>query len=179
MKRLLVAIVALVLLGGGSFLLYQRHTSPRANRDRLVERFIAVLPDSLDNNHIAEIRKLFYMLYERERLGKVKPETSKFITEELASYVKKGHITASQLNHFMAEVGYSTYKDDKKYTLPDGSNDNPVLNPKSAMVSLRDTTQYDSAFVAGYKKWEKEHPALIDSLKAAADSLPDGPSPRR
>jgi len=79
--------------------------------------------------------------------------------------VKKGHIHQKELIHFMAEVGYSTYKDDPKYTLADGSNDNPILNPNSSRVSMKfDSTQYDSAFWADFKKWKKDNPALVDTL---------------
>jgi len=125
-----------------------------------------------DAAHIAEIRKLFYTMWERDKLGKVKPETIKETTDELASWVQKGHINQKQLIRFMAQVGYNTYKDDKKFMLPDGSNDNPILNPNSARVSLQfDSTQYDSAFWSDYKKWKKEHPALVDSINRATDSL--------
>ncbi|HET6349126.1 MAG TPA: hypothetical protein VFH88_08590 [Candidatus Krumholzibacteria bacterium] len=164
-QRLLAFILIIAVLAGTVALSCHNKVTGDAARSKLVEQFITILPDSLDNNHILEIRQLFYMLYERERLGKVKPETSQVITDKLAAFVRKGHITATQLNYFMSEVGYNTYKDEKKYNLPDGSNDNPVLNPKSAMVSLTfDSTQYDSTFWAGFKKWKKEHPALVDSI---------------
>lgn len=173
MKERLIAIIVIVALAAGvGALIYQKKTSPRAQREKLVEQFITILPDSLDANHIIEIRKLFYTLYERERLGKVKPETSDAITNELAAWVKKGHIHQKELIHFMAEVGYSTYKDDKKYTLPDGSNDNPILNPNSAKVSMSfDSTQYDSAFWADFKKWKKDNPALVDTLMSNPNLL--------
>ena len=103
---------------------------------------------------------------------------------ELALWVKKGHINQKQLIRFMAQVGYNTYKDDKKFMLPDGSNDNPILNPSSSRVSLGfDSTQYDSAFWHDFKQWKKEHPALVDSITRATDSLiyrnPVPPHPKR
>jgi hypothetical protein len=176
-ERIIAGLVIAALVVGAAVFLYQKQASPRAQRDKLVEQFITILPDSLDANHIAEIRKLFYTMWEREKLGKVKPETTQAIVNELAEYVKKGKINQKQLIHFMSEVGYSTYKDDKKYNLPDGSNDNPILNPNSSHVSLRfDSTQYDSAFWADFKKWKKEHPALVDSImNADTSSAPQRP----
>jgi hypothetical protein len=171
-QRLVVFVVIAALAAGVSVSSCSRGTPSRASREKLVEKFITILPDSLDAAHIAEIRKLFYMMWEREKLGKVKPETIKETTDELASWVQKGHINQKQLIRFMAEVGYNTYKDDKKYTLPDGSNDNPILNPNSAHVSLGfDSTQYDSTFWHDFAKWKQEHPALVDSINRATDSL--------
>jgi len=161
MKERLVAILVIVALAGGvGALIYQKRQTPKATRAKMVEQFIAILPDSLDNEHILEIRGLFYTLYEREQMGKVKPESSKFIMDKLEDFVHKGKILPHQLNYFMSEVGYYTYKDDKQYTLPDGSNDNPILNPMSNVVS----NPYDSTFWADFKKWKKENPALVDSL---------------
>jgi hypothetical protein len=170
-QRLIVFVVIAALAAGVSVYSCSRKPS-RQSRDKLVEQFVKILPDSLDAAHIAEIRKLFYTMWERDKLGKVKPETITETTDELASWVQKGHINQKQLIRFMAQVGYNTYKDDKKYTLPDGSNDNPILNPNSSRVSLQfDSTQYDSAFWADFKKWKKEHPAQVDSILRANDSL--------
>jgi hypothetical protein len=164
-ERLIAVAVILTIAGVITGVVYQKRHSTEGTRARLVEQFVAILPDSLDDDHVLEIRKLFYMLYEREKLGKVKPETSQEITVKLAGFVEKGTITSRELVHFMAEVGYNTYKDEERYNLPDGSNDNPILNPKSAMVSLRfDSTQFDSTFWADFEKWKKENPELVDSL---------------
>jgi len=170
-QRLIAFTVILVVSSGLAMYGCQSKTSSRASREKLVEQFIKILPDSLDDAHIAEIRKLFYTMWERDKLGKIKPETINETTNELASYVKKGKINQKQLIHFMALVGYNTYKDDEKYRLPDGSNDNPILNPNSARVSLTfDSTQYDSAFWADFKKWKKDNPARVDSIMRAWDS---------
>jgi hypothetical protein len=154
--RMVVLLVVVAGLAGG--LAYQRRQSPQARQERLVERFIAILPDSLSSDHIAEIRQMFYTLRERAALGAVKPETLAGITQELEEHVARGRITASNLVHFMAEVGYATYKDDPHYNLSDGSIDHPVLNPKAGRVTLGfDSTQYDSAFWAEYREFEKAH----------------------
>ena len=73
--RIIALVVILALAAGVGVLIQQKRKSPTATRERMVERFIAILPDSLDDNHILEIRQLFYTLREREKIGKVKPET--------------------------------------------------------------------------------------------------------
>ncbi|HKW13756.1 MAG TPA: hypothetical protein VJS69_04635 [Candidatus Krumholzibacteria bacterium] len=172
MKQRLIVFVVIAALAAGVSVYSCSNQPSRSSREKLVEQFIKTLPDSLDAAHVTEIRKLFYTMWEREKLGKVKPETIKETTDELSSWVKKGHINQKELIHFMAEVGYNTYKDDKKFMLPDGSNDNPILNPNSARITMGfDSTQYDSAFWHDFTKWKKEHPALVDSINRAADSL--------
>lgn len=172
MRERLIAFVIIAALAAGVSVFSCQGKSSRAHREQLVEQFIKILPDSLDDAHIAEIRKLFYVMWEREKLGKVKPETIQETTDELAGYVKAGKINQKELIRFMALVGYNTYKDDKKYNLADGSNDNPILNPNSSKVSMRfDSTQYDSAFWADFKKWQKDNPGRVDSLMRAWDSL--------
>jgi hypothetical protein len=164
-RRIAVILVVLVLGAGVFFLVSQKRKSPEASRARMVEQFIAILPDSLDDDHIAEIRGLFYTFGEREKLGKVKPETSAAIDTELASWVDKGAIGPKELVHFMAQLGYSTYKDEPHYNLPDSSIDHPILNPNSAIVSLEfDSTQFDSTFWAEFEQWKKDNPELVDSL---------------
>lgn len=152
---MLIVVAAAGLVVG---LVYQRRLSPRAQQDRMVEQFVAILPDSLSDDHIIEIRKMFYVLYDRAALGKVKPETLTAISKELEAHIQRGHITATNLVHFMAEVGYSTYKDEPRYNPDDGSVDHPVLNPNAGMVKLGfDSTQYDSAFWTGFEEYKKAH----------------------
>ncbi len=171
MKQRLIAFLVIVALAAGAGLVSCGKHSSRGQREKLVEQFVKILPDSLDAAHIAEIRKLFYTMWEREKLGKVKPETIQETTDELAGWVKKGKINQKELIRFMAQVGYNTYKDDKKYMLPDGSNDNPILNPNSSRVSVKfDSTQFDSEFWAGFEKWKKEHPEKVDSIMRMWDS---------
>jgi len=122
-RRLAILLIAVTALGLVVGLVYQRRNSPRAKQDKLVEQFIAILPDSLSDNHIVEIRKMFYVLQDRAALGKVKPGTVTAITEELEAHVQRGRITATNLVHFMAEVGNATYKDEPRYNLSDGSVD--------------------------------------------------------
>jgi hypothetical protein len=172
-QRLVAALVFVVVAGLAAGLVYQHRQTPEARREKLVEQFIAILPDSLDNNHILEIRQLFYMMRERAKLGTVKPETIEAIDSKLQDYVKQGRITPHDLIHFMAEVGYDTYKDDPKYNLPSGEVDHPELNPKSAMVSMRyDSTQYDSTFWSDFRQWKRTHKAEVDSILKATGHMP-------
>ena len=171
--RIIGLVVILAIVAGAALLVQQKRKSPTATRERMVEQFIAILPDSLDDNHILEIRQLFYTLRERDKIGKVKPETMAAIDEELAAWVEKGKIKPNELVHFMAQVGYSTYKDDEKYNLSDGSVDHPVLNPNSALIPTRfDSTNVDSATWADFQKWRKENPDIVDSLMQEYDKRP-------
>ena len=167
-----VVILAVVALAAG--IVYQRRESAQGRREKLVEQFISILPDSLDNDHILEIRQLFYTFYQRFDQGVVKPETEKDLAAKLAGYVKAGHVTPKELVHFMAEVGYGTYKDDSHYNPDSSSVDHPELNPNAGRMSLGfDSTQYDSAFWADFKEWKKTHPDVPDSTYQP-DSLPPG-----
>ena len=173
-RRLAILLVAVTAIGLAAGLVYQRRQSPHAKQDKLVEQFIAILPDSLSNDHVLEIRKLFYVLYDRAELGKVKPETLAGVTQELETHIQRGHITATDLVHFMAVVGHSTYKDEPHYNPEDGSVDHPVLNPKAGMVSLGfDSTQYDSAFWAEFEEFKKAHrEEFSDSASGPAGKRP-------
>ena len=173
-QRVIGLVVILAVAGLAAGIVYQRRESAQGRRERLVEQFIAMLPDSLDNDHILEIRQLFYVFYQRADRGVVKPETEKELTTKLADHVEQGRITSRELVHFMAEVGYGTYKDEPRFNTDSSTVDHPVLNPKSSMVSLRfDSTRYDSAFWAGFKEFQKTHPEFSDTT-FAQDSLPPG-----
>jgi len=169
--RRVAIILTVVVVGAGLALAWTYRDSPRARHDRLVREFLTVLPDSLDSEHRLEIEQLFYLFYLRADKGLVAKEDVDAITTELADYVEKRRITASDLVHFMAEVGYTTYKGEPRYNLADGSVDHPILNPASATVPLRfDSTQFDSAFWAEFKEWKKTQPSPEDSA-FWADSL--------
>lgn len=164
-ERIIAVVVILAIAAGVGILIKQKRSTPEATRERMVEQFIAIVPDSLDDAHILEIRQMFYTLSEREKLGTVKPETGADIDAKLAAWVEKGTISPKELIHFMAEVGYSTYKDEERYNLSDGSVDHPILNPSSSNLSMQfDSTQFDSTFWADFEQWKKDNPALVDSL---------------
>jgi hypothetical protein len=171
--RIIAVVVILAIAAGAALLVQQKRKSPTATRERMVEQFIAILPDSLGDDHILEVRQLFYTMREREKIGKVKPETMNEIDGKLAGWVEKGAIGPRELVHFMAEVGYSTYKDDEKYNLSDGSVDHPVLNPNSALIPIGfDSTHVDSTVWADFEKWRKENPEIVDSLMQEYEGRP-------
>ena len=178
MKERIIAVIVIVAIAAGvGILVKQKRATPDASRARMVEEFIATLPDSLDDDHILEIRKMFYTFSEREKMGKVKAGTSAHIDSTLAAWVERGKIGPKELVHFMAEVGYSTYKDEERYNLSDGSVDHPILNPKSSNVSMQfDSTQFDSTFWADFEQWKKDNPELVDSLMQQMGTPPHRPN---
>jgi hypothetical protein len=144
-----VAIVAAIAL--------QRRESPQAQRDDLVAKFVAIVSDSISRgDDLQEIHQLFYLFYGRADAGKIDPRDVAAITDKLAHYVRQGRIPRKELDYFMAEVGYTTYKGDPRYN-PDSTVDHPVLNPEAGMIKVGfDSTQYDSTFWAEFEEWKKE-----------------------
>jgi hypothetical protein len=147
-----LVVVALVGAGAAGFVWKQRK-APDASRERLVEQFVAILPDSLGDTHRSEIDGLFQMLWYRADRGLVAPVDLDSILVHLQDHVDAGSISGRELVRLMAEVGYKTYKGDPRYNLPSGEVDHPVLNPSSAMIQLRpDTT--------GFAEWLAEQKRL-------------------
>ncbi len=147
----------------------------RARRNRMVQSFIAILSDSIDSERRLEIDQLFNMFYLRADRGQVSAEDVKRIEGELGQHVNRGRITPTELVRFMADVGYTTYKGDPHYNLPDSTVDHPILNPQSAMYPMGfGGIPYDSAFWADFEKWRKEHPELRDSTRWRDISPPSG-----
>jgi hypothetical protein len=165
MKQRSARVVFALLMAGIVAGLACQKGNPVARRDRMVRDFIAILPDSIDSEHRLEIDQLFNMFYQRADKGLVAAADVERIEAELAGHVHRGRIIPSDLVHFMADVGYTTYKGDSHYNLPDSSVDHPILNPSSAMYSMRfNTDDYDSAFWADFEKWKAEHPNMTDSM---------------
>ena len=160
-----VTAFAIIMLLGILAGLACQGRSESARREKRVREFIAILPDSLDSEHRLEIEQIFNLFYQRADEGKVSAADVERIDQELEKYIERGRIIPSDLVHFMAEVGYTSYKGDPHYNLPDSSVDHPVLNPGSAMYSLRFGEEpHDSAFWADYEKWRKEHEGWTDSM---------------
>lgn len=155
--RLLGIAVLVAIVGIVAVIAIQRRESPEARRDDLVARFVAVVSDSIsDGDDLQEIHQLFYLFYGRADQGKIDPRDVAAITDKLAHYVRQGRIPRKELDYFMAEVGYTTYKGDPRYN-PDSTVDHPVLNPEAGMVKVGfDSTQYDSTFWAEFEEWKKE-----------------------
>lgn len=162
MLRRFIVFLAFVAVAAG---LACGGPSDAERQDKLVRAFIAILPDSLSSEHKLEIEQLFHMFYLRAARGEVPAADVERITGDLARHVDRGRITSSELVRFMADVGYTTYKGDPRYNLPDSSVDHPILNPQSALYSLRfNPEEYDSAFWADFDKWRKEHEGMTDSM---------------
>lgn len=160
--RLTVLLAAAAIAAG---LACGKRQADAARQDQLVRAFVAILPDSLSSEHKLEIEQLFHMFYQRAARGEVAAADVERITGELARHVDRGRITASNLVRFMADVGYTTYKANPRYNLADSSVDHPILNPQSAMYSLRFGEEHrDSAFWADFEKWRKDHEGMTDSM---------------
>jgi hypothetical protein len=155
--RLLGILVLIVIVGIVAAIAWQRRESPQGQRDDLVADFVAVVSDSISNGDaLQEIHQMFYLFYGRAEEGKIDPADVAAITGKLAGYVKSGRIGRRELDYFMAEVGYTTYKNDPRYN-PDSTVDHPLLNPERSMVKTTfDTTQFDSSFWAGFDEWKQE-----------------------
>jgi hypothetical protein len=163
MRTRIVGILALVVIVCGlAVFAWQRRESPQAQRDDLVAQFVAVVSDSVSKSDaLQEIHGLFYLFYGRADAGKIAQEDVDYITNKLAGYVRARRIGRKELDYFMAEVGYRTYKNDPRYN-PDSTIDNPILNPKHGAVKLGrgatfDSSQYDSTFWKDFEEWKEEH----------------------
>jgi hypothetical protein len=155
--RLLGIAVLVVIAVVIAAIAMQKRESSQAKQDDLVAKFVAIVADSIsDGDDLQEIHQLFYLFYGRAEAGKVAPQDVDAITDKLSGYVKKGRIGRRELDHFMAEVGYTTYKNDPHYN-PDSTVDHPVLNPEAGMVKLGfDSTSFDSTFWREFQEWKRE-----------------------
>jgi len=172
-SRLLGVLVLIVIAGIVAAIAWQRRESPEGQRDDLVAEFVAVVSDSLDDGDaLQEIHQMFYLFYGRAEAGKIDSKDVAAITDKLAGYVKRGHIGRKELDYFMAEVGYTTYKNDPRYN-PDSTVDHPLLNPESHMVKTTfDSTQFDSSFWAGFEEWKKEQQGEFSDTAHRPDRPP-------
>ncbi len=155
--RLLGIGVLLVIAAIVAAIAIQKRESPQGQRDDLVARFVAIVSDSVSSgDELQVIHQLFYLFYGRAEAGKIASEDVESITDKLADYVDAGRISRKELDYFMAEVGYTTYKGDPRYN-PDSTVDHPVLNPEAGMVKLGfDSTQFDSTFWREFEEWKKD-----------------------
>jgi len=169
MRQTVLAIAALVIIAGiVAGVIWQNRNDPEARRTRLVERFLAAVPDSIDAQRRDEIRGLMETFFARADRGKVAIDDLKEITDEMEAAAERGSIDRASLQYLMAQVGYYTYKLEPEFT--GGQVDHPTLNPKAAMVSLS-----DSAFWAEFDQWKvgylREHPEFLDAYPEYRESL--------
>jgi hypothetical protein len=169
MRNIVLGILVLVLIAGGvAAFLHQQGNKPVAKREHLAEEFISILPDSLTDQHIEEIRGLLETLWYRHERGLVADADVDTIMTEMQQFVDAGRISGRELVYYMAQVGYKAYAGENRYRLPSGVVDHPVLNPEGATVDMIP----DSVGIAGWQR-EQERRAAQARRKAAADSSGD------
>jgi hypothetical protein len=130
---LAVAIAALSGLDGCS-------ESRDARWDRLTKEFVACAPDTLTDEHRREIAGLLETFWTRARVGEVFDDDIALVESELQRFIDADGIEADTLLHFMALVGYNSYRRDPRMNLPEGIVDHPTLNPDAAIVMFGDDT---------------------------------------
>ena len=108
--------------------------SREAQGRRLTKKFVACVPDSLSDQHRREIAGLLDTFWKRVEMGEVYEEDVATVESKLISYIGEGSISVDTLAHFMALVGYTSYRKDPRYNLPERIVDHPTLNPDAAIV---------------------------------------------
>lgn len=108
--------------------------SREARGRRLTKQFVACVPDSLTDQHRREIAGLLDTFWKRVEMGEVYEEDVAKVESKLLSYIDEGSIDVDTLAHFMALVGYTSYRKDPRYNLPERIVDHPTLNPDAAIV---------------------------------------------
>jgi hypothetical protein len=132
MKRGLLIVVAMAIASLSG--LEGCSESREARGRRLSKQFAACVPDSLPEKHHREIAGLLDTFWKRVEMDEVYEEDVVKIETKLQSYVDAGWIDIDTLAHFMALVGYSSYRKDPRYNLPERIVDHPTLNPDAAIV---------------------------------------------
>lgn len=139
MKRFLCAlplIAAFVLAG-----LDGCADREEARWNRLTKGFMSCIPDTMPEPRRQEIEGLLETFFTRANMGLVYDEDVARVESKLMMYIDGGWIDPDTLVHFMALVGYSTYRKDPRYNLPERIVDHPTLNPDAAVVFFgRDST---------------------------------------
>lgn len=122
--------LAVALVAGGC------GDSTQKRRDALAKRFVACLPDSLDDRRVQEILGLLDVFWARADEGEVYEKDVHEIESRLEHFADAGRIGKDDLVYLMAQVGYFTYRKDPRYNLPEGIVDHPTLNPDAALIQF-------------------------------------------
>jgi len=154
MKSVTVAatLAAILVVGLGGWFAYRNAHTERANRNRLVSDFVAVIPDSLGQDKLSEIETLIRIFWEHTDAGRVYPEDVAEVEGEMRRAIDGDYIGGRGLVVLMAKVGYYTYRGQKAFNLPEGEVDHPELNPSSALIPV----QPDSATWAEFYEWKAQ-----------------------
>lgn len=132
-NRLMIVIIVLAV---SAAVIYGRYNTEDARRARLAKSFLGVVPDSVGDDPRREIRQLLDRFWEFADDGKVGADDVERINAKITEYVEAGRIQGKELVYFMADVGYTTFKNQPEYNLPDGIVDHPILNPDAAVFRI-------------------------------------------
>ncbi len=130
MKRILILagiLAASAVLSIG--LLRKPPISEDSSFERLAREFVSCLPREQTKQQKREVLGILEQFWGRVRLGKVARKDVEYVKKTLLHYIEEGSIPVVELQYFMAEVGYLTYRGDPDYNLPNGEVDHPLLNP--------------------------------------------------
>jgi len=147
---LIVAFLLLGLLAAG--IGYQLYNSTDAVRDRLLDDFVACVPDSVGTDGLEEIRSLVEILWARYDRGWVNPNHLAEVQQRMRAAIDTGYIGGRNLTQLMATVGYYTYASQPEYNVDDGSVDHPELNPEAGLIQMGiDSTTWEEFY-----EWKKQ-----------------------
>ena len=129
------SLLLVVVLGTAALLgLHGCGDKKQARERRLTKQFLACVPQSLPDSHRREIAGLLDTFWKRAEMGEVYQEDVDKVESKLQHFIDAGQIDADTLAHFMALVGYTSYRKDPHYNLPERIVDHPTLNPDAAIV---------------------------------------------
>ena len=147
---IIVAFLLLALLAGG--FAYQQYNSTDAVRGRLLDDFVACIPDSVGTDGLKEVRGLVETLWVRYDQGWVDPNHLAEVERRMRAAADNRYIGGRDLTQLMASVGYYTYAGQPEYNVEDGSVDHPELNPEAGLVQVG----VDSATWEEFYEWKKQ-----------------------
>jgi hypothetical protein len=146
----ILAVVLVALLAAG--LAYRQYNSTDAVRGRLLDDFVACVPDSVGSDGLEEIRSLVEILWTRYDQGWVDPNHLSEVEQRMRAAVDNRYIGGRDLTQLMASVGYYTYAGQPEYNVEDGSVDHPELNPEAGMVQMGvDSTTWEEFY-----EWKRQ-----------------------
>lgn len=147
---LIAAFLLLALLAAGVG--YQQYNSTEAVRGRLLDDFVACVPDSVGTDGLDEIRSLVGILWTRYDQGWVDPNHVAEVERRMRVSIDNRYIGGRDLTQLMASVGYYTYAGQPEYNVEDGSVDHPELNPEAGMIQVGvDSTTWEEFY-----EWKKQ-----------------------
>jgi hypothetical protein len=117
-SRIAIIILVLGILAGLSVMLFVRNASVPG--DSALEGSIALfikncLPDELTDAQRDEIDGIMTRFNARAAAGRVYPQETAAVEDELNAYIDRGEITRLELNDFMVMVGNATRRMDEEY----------------------------------------------------------------